>query len=326
MSPEQNPVKRFISDVDTSIKNSEFADWYPIVKKEFADMIRTRAVLVLAIIFLTGLVLFPIIALYSPLGSNAKAASGVLNLVVTSPRVLSVIIPIAAIGFTYTAISGERERGSLKILMSLPYTRKDVIIGKLIGRYLSIATTLVVIFVLQILVFLPEAGSDIALGFYSKLYGLTLVLALTFIGFSLGASAATATAKRSLMVAAGIFLYLFALWGRAARGTGSLLQEHANVASATSIKIELFLKLLNPTRAYQVLVQSTTNSEATVAQVRAQMVSGGILSAGREQQAFNILEGAVPWYLSDPFAFVILLAWCIVPLAIGYQLFNGADL
>ncbi len=62
MSPEQNPVKRFISDVDTSIKNSEFADWYPIVKKEFADMIRTRAVLVLAIIFLTGLVLFPIIA------------------------------------------------------------------------------------------------------------------------------------------------------------------------------------------------------------------------------------------------------------------------
>ncbi|EMA00647.1 multi-copper enzyme maturation ABC transporter permease [Haloarcula vallismortis ATCC 29715] len=33
MSAEQNPVKKFLGDVDTSIKNSEFVDWYPISKK-----------------------------------------------------------------------------------------------------------------------------------------------------------------------------------------------------------------------------------------------------------------------------------------------------
>ncbi|MFC7076592.1 ABC transporter permease subunit [Haloarcula halophila] len=303
-------------------------DWYPIVKKEFADTVRTRALLLLTGLFLTLFVLPLAITLYTGLGGDAAAAVTALvqGLAV---RLLSVIVPISAIALTYAAISGERQRGSLKILLSLPYTRRDVVVGKLFGRFFALAAPLVGTLLLQVLVVLPEAESGFQARTVVVLIGLTLLLALSFVGFTLGASAATSTTRRSLITAGGVWVYLFALWNSVSSGVGGLLRDRTGLDEELTLKIELFVKLLNPTQAYQTLLQSLGSADVTVAQARASMfgsIFGGQSSLIRQQAAAQTLSESVPWYLSDPVAVVVLLGWCVVPVVIGYGLFARADL
>lgn len=325
MSTEQNPVKRFVSDVDTSIKNSEFADWYPIVKKEFADSIRTRALVLLSVLYLAVMVFPPIVILYTDLGGGAEGASAIL--ITLTPQILSVLVPLTGIALTYAALSGERQRGSLKLLLSLPYTRKDVVLGKLFGRFIAIATPLAAVIVLQTLVILPELGSDLDFGNLAALTSVSLLLALSFVGLSLGASAATSTTRRSLLVAAGIWLYLYLIWDRAAGGIFTLLQEHANVEQATALKVELFVKMLSPIAAYNTLLNSLAGGMSTVeARIAMFRGFGGFLPTPKEQLAAEVLGDAVPWFLSDPVAVVALLFWCLFPLFMGYRVFSEADL
>jgi len=325
MSTEQNPVKRFIDDVDTSIKNSEFADWYPIVKKEFADSIRTRSLLLLSLLYVGVMVFPPIVILYTSLGGSAQGASAIL--LTLTPQILSVLVPLTAIALAYAALSGERQSGSLKLLLSLPYTRRDVVMGKLFGRFIAIATPLAAVIVLQTLVILPELGSDLDLSNLAALTVVSLLLALSFVGLSLGASAATSTTRRSLIVAAGIWVYLYLIWDRAAGGIFTLLQEHASVEQATALKVELFVKLVSPIASYNTLLNSLSGSmstrEARIAMFRG---LGGFLPTQKEQLAAQVLQDTVPWYLTDPVPVVVLLFWCAFPLYLGYRIFNEADL
>ncbi|MFC6974665.1 ABC transporter permease subunit [Halomicroarcula sp. GCM10025709] len=303
-------------------------DWYPIVKKEFSDTVRTRSLLLLTGLYLALFVLPLIVTLYTDLGGQAATAVTALVQGI-AVRLLSVIVPISAIALTYAAISGERQRGSLKILLSLPYTRRDVVVGKLFGRFFVLGAPLVGTLLLQVLVVLPEAESGFQARTVAVLIGLTLLLALSFVGFTLGASAATSTTRRSLIAAGGIWVYLFALWNSVSRGIGGLLRDRTGLEQALTLKLELFVKLLNPTQAYQTLLQSLASSETTVAQARASMFGsllGGRSSLIRQQAAAQTLSESVPWYLSDPMAVAVLLLWCVVPVAIGYGLFARADL
>jgi len=49
-------------------------------------------------------------------------------------NIVTLFLPLVAIFAGYAAISKERTGGSLKLLLSLPHSRKDVIIGKVVGR------------------------------------------------------------------------------------------------------------------------------------------------------------------------------------------------
>jgi len=302
-------------------------DWYPVVKKEFADTIRTRAIVILSVLYLAMFVLPLVVLLYTDLGQIAQVASFLLGSQITS--ILSVIVPISAIALTYAAVSGERQRGSLKLLLSQPYTRRDVVVGKFWGRFLALAAPLAGALVLQYLVALPEAGSDLDLTVIAATIGLTLLLGLTFTGFTLGASAATSTTQRSLIVAGGIWVYMFALWNSVSRGVGTLLRDNTDIGQETVLKLELFVKLVNPTQAYQTLLTSWAAADATVAQARAAMFGGLLGGRGarlRQQVAAQVLENSVPWYLSDAAAVGVLLFWCVVPVLIGLSLFSKADL
>jgi ABC-2 type transport system permease protein len=42
--------------------------------------------------------------------------------------------PIVGVVVGYNAVSGGRESGSLKLLLSLPHSRADVVFGKVVGR------------------------------------------------------------------------------------------------------------------------------------------------------------------------------------------------
>lgn len=297
--------------------------WFPIAKKEFVDTVRSRSLWVLSVFFVGVFALPPALALYFDFGRTFQSDTGQQLtsdvLVTVMSNFVSVIVPLIAIAVAYAAVSGERQSGSLKLLLSLPFSRLDVIVGKLVGRFFVVALPLVASLLLTIALLVPSSIRIKAEG-YLVFTALTAVLALVFLGFAIGASAATRTTRRSMFVTVGVFVGFFLLWNSIAQGVGQLLVDHAGVESATRIEAELLVKLFNPTQAYQTLVTSLSGGAEPFA-ARASMFTG-LRRAFVAQQ----LQGSMPWYLSDAMAALSLAVWLIVPLVAGYVAFEDTDL
>ena len=101
-----------------------------LAAKEFRDRLRNRWVIAVAIIF----TLFALAIRY--LGAAQQGSVGPGNIQVTIASLVSLVIyliPLIALMLGYDAIVGERERGSLDLLLSLPITRLELLLGKFLG-------------------------------------------------------------------------------------------------------------------------------------------------------------------------------------------------
>lgn len=301
-------------------------DWWPIVKKEFADTIRSRALLIYATALLAIFVLPIVLGLYANVGGIVQGLSALL--LTGQIWLITIVVPLAAIGFGYAAVSGERQSNTIKLLLSQPYDRRDVILGKVVGRFFAVAAPFVVVMLLQIVSAAPSGGELPSLTNYALLVGLSVLLALVFVSFSIGASAATTTGRRSLLVAGGIWAYLFLLWNSVASGIPQLWNDTFGLGDVAQTEMLLGIKLFNPSQAFQTLLRSFTG--ASEAEARASMVGNLFLEgqAGlmQRQRVFQQLGEDVPFYLSDGAAVAVLVFWIVVPLYVGYVYFRGADL
>lgn len=122
------------------------------------------------------------------------------------------LVPILGLMVSYATIAGERENGSLPLLLSLPVTRLEVLLGKFLGLGAVLA--------LSVLAGLGSAGVAIAVsagaggweGYAALMVG-TLLLALAFV--SLGILFSTLASKRSSAIALAVFVWFFftVVWG-----------------------------------------------------------------------------------------------------------------
>lgn len=101
-----------------------------IAAKEFWDRIRNRWVLAVALVF----AVFALLIAY--FGAAQQGAVGFRGIEVTIASLVSLVIylvPLIALILGYDAVVGERERGSLDLLLSMPVTRLEVLLGKFFG-------------------------------------------------------------------------------------------------------------------------------------------------------------------------------------------------
>ncbi|MFB6184265.1 MAG: ABC transporter permease subunit [Haloarculaceae archaeon] len=314
-----------LSAVDETLR---MVSWYPIAKKELLDTTRSWVLWLVSVLFLAVFVIPLAVVLYTGLGPTAKAVGA---LVAAGARSLaSILVPLAAIAVSFAAVSGERQGGSLKLLLSLPYTRRDVVMGKFVSRLTVVGLPLLVALVLRLLVAAPK-GNVGALDSQAIFVGLTLVLAAVFVAIGVGLSAATKTTNRSIGAVFGVYVYLFLFWNSLANGIGNLLSRFTDVQQLTKFKVVLFVKLLNPTQAYKSLLSSLLGTPTYVARVQ---MFGSLLSGRqarlqtqlKQQLLAKQFQNSLPVYLGDPAAAVVLVAWIVVPLVVGYYLFEHADL
>jgi len=98
--------------------------------------------------------------------------------------IVRVVLSLVAILLTYDAISGERERGTLKLALSNSVPRDLILLAKCIGSFITLLLSFLVPMLLALLI-LTSSGS---LGFsgeqWSRL-GLILLASLLYIGFFL---------------------------------------------------------------------------------------------------------------------------------------------
>lgn len=115
----------------------EFKPVFTVASKEFWDRIRNRWVLAVALVFAA----FSVVIAY--FGSAQQGMVGFRSIEVTIASLVSLVIyliPLIALLLGFDAIVGERERGSLGLLLALPITRFELMLGKYLG--LALALTL----------------------------------------------------------------------------------------------------------------------------------------------------------------------------------------
>ena len=108
----------------------EFKQIGVIASKEFWDRIRNRWVLAVAVIF----TVFALVIAY--FGAAQQGTVGFRGMDVTIASLVSLVIylvPLIALILGYDAIVGERERGSLELLLSMPITHFELLMWKFVG-------------------------------------------------------------------------------------------------------------------------------------------------------------------------------------------------
>ena len=282
--------------------------WQAVAEKDFRDAIRSRLLIVLTLLF----TLFSAGAAYlvTEIDPPQQAAfTGEVTTVLLISGLVSataVFIPIVSIAVAYRSLAGERDSGSLKLLLSLPNSRFDVVLGKFIGRSGVVAAALFVGFAVGIVVTasLADAFSPLE---YVVFVGISMLFSFVFIAITVGVSAFTSSTSRAAYGAFGLFVVFQFLWSSLAQGVAYAVNGFSfeGIEEGDAV-FELFqvLTILDPTAAYQ---------QGTLWVVR---------RVAEEGESTSDLA----FYLQDWFGFIVMALWIVVPLAIGYTRFESSDL
>jgi ABC-type transport system involved in multi-copper enzyme maturation permease subunit len=135
------------------------------------------------------------------------ALFGVLDLAF----LVKVVLSLCALLFTYDAICGEKEDGTLRLYASFPVARSTLALAKLAGSTLSVLIPFLVAFLLSVLILLVYLGLPLGAEAWLRM-GLLLVVFIlyltVFAAFGLWASALT---HRRMTAFLGL-MSLWALW------------------------------------------------------------------------------------------------------------------
>ncbi len=141
----------------------------------------------------------------SKYGSNPVfAVFGALDLMF----IVKIVLSLFAILFTYDAIVGEKEKGTLKLALSNDVPRDRLILGKAIGGYISLLIPLLIPLMLSLIVLLVAPNLALGGADWGRLFLIFLMFFLYLsVFFSLGLFVSARTSRSSTS-----FLVLLFAW------------------------------------------------------------------------------------------------------------------
>lgn len=213
----------------------------------------------------------------------------------------------------YGAIVPERESGSIRTLLALPYSRRDIFIGKLVGRAVvctfAVATGLVVAGIWII----SSIGQPDVVS-YLLFSGTTVVYCVAFLALGMLLSTAFDARRRVVVSVIGVYIFVILLWTELVR----------------MFSLFPFGHVLHPIYAYNVVTASffqNLESGAAINYATGGDGMGATISSTLVDPSYraSLLE-SLPFYLTDWFATLVLFGWLVVPAVLGYVIFERTDL
>lgn len=262
-----------------------------IAAKELRDRLRNRWVIAVAAVFTA----FALVIAY--FGSAQQGAVGFRGVEVTIASLVSLaiyLIPLIALLLGFDAIVGERERGSLDLLLSMPLTRLELVLGKYLGLAAALAASTVGGFGAAGVLLMWNAP-DGALYHYLGFMLSAVLLGLAFLSLSLLVSVRASERAR----ASGLTI---ALWFFFVLVFDLLLLGLLVIAGDGPAGVVLpWLMLLNPADVFRVL-NLFGNEQVS-----------GLLG----------LASLLPELLSNPLVLAgVMLGWITAPLALAVWSFE----
>lgn len=274
-----------------------------VAKKDFLDAIRAKVFWAISAVFILLMVgLGALFAYIDSLGGELTTVDLVQFLFTIG---LPLFISVTALVICHRAVAGERESGSLRLLLSLPHTRLDVVVGKLIGRTGVLSVPVFASIVLSVLV---AAIMGVSLSIIPLLVLLAISLLFVFVYVSLFVGLSSLTSSTTLVLAIGFvqFILFEIVWGTIVDAFYIFWWEIVPVGSDfENYALYWTLQTVQPSNATERVLKASLEA-----------VEGGTYISVPPDTFWG-----TPW-----FGLVVLAVWAIVPLAVGYARFSTTDL
>ena len=266
--------------------------WGPIAREEAALLLRARSAR-----WLFGLLIFVCVGggyLYPVVGAEPHTTARFTSFLTGW---LTTLVPLIGLLVGYNAICSDRASGSLLLTLSMPYSRRDLVAGKLFGRMGLFAATIVGgLLAAGVLVVYPYGALVVNpfLGFLA----LTVGFGLLYTALGIAISMAVSTKQRATVLAFGVFFLFVLVWDVLEMAVTFALVRVGFIDGELP-GIVAFLFAAEPGSVY------------------GRLIAGFVDPAGS-------VSGT--WYLNEWTALVLFCLWIVCPLGLAFWRFSECDL
>ncbi|WP_410765389.1 ABC transporter permease subunit [Haloferax sp. DFSO60] len=273
-----------------------------VMKKDFRDSVRSYTLYLLIALF-TLFAIWLASLQWIPLSSQDSPVEPSTLALLNSMRQPAVIfIPLISLAVGYDTIVGERDSGTIRLLLALPHSRAEVVFGKLLGRICVIGVSIAVGYGVIALIALATFDS-FNLAIFVLYTLMTMLYAGVYAALALGFSAAVKT-KVEAFVGAGILYSLFILGWDLLMYVIQLIVWGPEPPEGGLPPWMWLVGMLNPSTAF--------------------------MHAARvpipEYKEITFYPAPDLFSLQDWVGFVILALWAVIPLTFGYVRFTRMDI
>ena len=221
-------------------------------------------------------------------GSAQQGEVGFHGIDVTVASLVSLVtylVPLIALILGYDSIVGEKERGSLQLLLSMPITRFEILLGKYLGLSAALASSTAIGFGAGLLPLAAElTNRDVY--HYAGFVLSAILMGLSFLSISMLVSVVAQDRVRASGVAIALWFFFVLIFDLLLMGT--LVVSHGNLGSAVFAAV----LMLNPADVFRLM---------------------NIFSSQQVQNMYG-LATVMPSSLTNPTVLTaILLGWIVVP-------------
>ena len=272
-----------------------------IAKKEIMDNVRNLWIIIMTIIFAVLTIAMSAVGSYFSEDWQSLDVTVALML-----SIVQLLVPIIGLMIGYAAIVGEIEKGSMNMMISLPVSRLQIILGKLMGLGGVLSFTILIGFGIAGIV-IGIMVPDVNYAEYLIFIIATILVGLVYLTVAFFFS--TLFKKRSTALGGAIFLWFFfnmilpiimlgIAWGGAAL---------SDIVSGIVPDWYYLLDLINPMSVYTALVFLN--------------ISGGSPTFGSTTPQLQY-----PEFYSSGLMVLILLIWIVCFAALSYWRFSKKDI
>lgn len=270
--------------------------WRAVARNDLREARRATGLLVLTTLLLLGLagLAYALAAVADP---DFDAYLDV------TAAVVALLFPLVGVVLGSRAVAPERESGTIALLLSLPNSRRDVLVGKLAGRVAVLGGAFAVAAVGALVVLVVEYPGFDAVRYLGVLAA-AFAYAVTFVSVGVALSAAVASSRRVVGAAFGAYVGLVLFW---------------------SLFVDTLVVVLFRFRADALVDEPGWAETATFASPRTafEYLVAETVDAGPGPTDL-VVDGQ--WFASPVVAAAVLLAWVLVPPVAGYLRFRHAEL
>lgn len=262
-----------------------------VAAKEWRDRLRNRWLLAVALVF----AVFALAIGY--FGAAQQGQVGFRGIEATIASLASLVIylvPLIALILGYDAIVGERERGALDLLLSMPISRFEVLCGKYVGLAAALATATALGFGVGLVPLASEL--TVADGWrYAQFVGTAVLMGWAFLSIAVLVSVVAGDRVRASGAALALWFFFVLVF--------DLLLMGALVLSRGALDSGVFaaLLMLNPADVFRLL---------------------NVFSSAQAQGMYGLATVMPPGWTDPAVLLAAMAAWIALPFLIAYRRFK----
>ncbi|WP_226039884.1 ABC transporter permease [Natrinema sp. DC36] len=280
-----------------------------VAKKDFRDAMRSRVLLGLIALFSLFTVGGAFLA--SRLSELFDSGGGdtTMDLILALQTPAGFLVPVIALVVGYGAIAGERESGSLKFLLGLPHRRRDVVLGKVLGRTAVVAVSILIGFGVGLIGLVAFIGT-VSIVDYVAFTLVTVLFGFVYVCIGVGLSSMTRSTTKAAVGAFGLVVLFWFLWSFLAQALLYVIE--GEFFPDTFPDWFLAMNSLTPDAAYGSAI--------------AAVLSDNQFTVASTYESMGLTDGTLPFVAEPWFGFVLLAVWALAPLGFGLWRFDRVDL